>query len=432
MKTQVMFINDTCPNYTIKWGDGKVNTYEAPNTCRQTNVTKKLTHTYAKAGSYIVRITYNAKGYSKTVTVPKDITKVTSFGLADVASVSIKQADPIPAAVDDEYTLYTITLKTGKVVEVKNYGNALASMNEKAFRDAGYTGDIAALKKMATAPVVTPFALTDVKSVVVTNADPIPAAVDDEYTLYTITLKTGKVVEVKNYGNALASMNEKAFRDAGYTGDIATLKKMATTTPVATTFALTEVLSVTMKNVDPVPVAVDDEYTLYTITLKSKKVVEVKNYGNALASMNEKAFRDAGYTGDIVALKKMATAPVTTTFALTDVKSITSKYVDPSPLMADEEYTLYAITLKSGKVVEVKAYAFAPVDARNKAFKDAGYTGDIVALLKLVVVLPSPISVSNSASSTGVVRGASTTNLKAQLDELLLQALKLQAEAAAL
>jgi hypothetical protein len=71
------------------------------------------------------------------------------------------------------------------------------------------------------------------------------------------------------------------------------------------------------------------------------------------------------------------------TFTIKDVKSVTSKYVDPSEQMADEEYTLYTITLKSGKVVEVKQCGFCAPKGRDEAFKKAGYRGDVDALRKM-------------------------------------------------
>ncbi len=274
LNVRVSFQNDNCPNYTIRWGDGKVTNYASPNTCTQTNVTKRVSHEYAKAGNYTVRVTYPSLGktYIKTFTLPKDRTDT---------------------------------------------------------------------------PVVTAFTLTDVKSVTSKVVDPSQLLADDEYTLYTITLVSGKVVEVKNYGFALASANEKAFRDAGYTGDIAALKKMAVSTPT------------------------------------------------------------------------------TITFALVDVKSITSKWVDPSQLLADDEYTLYTITLVSGNVVEVKVPAMIPASTHNEFFVKAGYTGNVAELLKKIAPLPVPIK-------SGAVQGASITDIKAALDQVLAEATALQAAVAAI
>ncbi len=189
---------------------------------------------------------------------------------------------------------------------------------------------------------------------------------------------------------------------------------------------MTDIKSATVRTVNADSEAVDAAYQLYTITLKSGKVIEVKNYGNGTRDMNYKAFTDAGYRGDVAALITFAnTSSSVTRFGITDVKSVTSKNVDPIPMALDDEYTLYIITLKSGKVVEVKNYGFAPAEMNNKAFIDAGYTGNISTLKQMVVVMPSPVN-------PGVVRGASISDLKAALDEILSQALKLQAAVASL
>ena len=72
------------------------------------------------------------------------------------------------------------------------------------------------------------------------------------------------------------------------------------------------------------------------------------------------------------------------TFDLTDVTSITSKWVDPYEMMADEEYYVYTIELESGETVMVEAGGFTTVEYRNQQFADAGYTGDVDALLMKV------------------------------------------------
>jgi len=71
------------------------------------------------------------------------------------------------------------------------------------------------------------------------------------------------------------------------------------------------------------------------------------------------------------------------TFTIKDVKSVTKKYVDPNEQMADEEYTLYTITLKNGKEVKVKECGFCAPNGRDEAFKKAGYRGDVEALRKM-------------------------------------------------
>lgn len=77
-------------------------------------------------------------------------------------------------------------------------------------------------------------------------------------------------------------------------------------------------------------------------------------------------------------------APVIS-FELEDVKSITAKWVDPSPMMADEEYYIYTITLNSNEVIEVQAGGFTTQEYRNEQFEKAGYEGNVDELLEMVV-----------------------------------------------
>jgi len=73
------------------------------------------------------------------------------------------------------------------------------------------------------------------------------------------------------------------------------------------------------------------------------------------------------------------------TFDLTDVQSVTSLWVDPDELMADEEYTLYTITLTDGSVIIVNAGGFTTKEWRIQQFVEAGYRGDMDALTTLAI-----------------------------------------------
>lgn len=70
-------------------------------------------------------------------------------------------------------------------------------------------------------------------------------------------------------------------------------------------------------------------------------------------------------------------------FDLDDVESVTSLWVDPNEMMADEEYFIYTITLTDGEVVTVKAGGFTTTEWKNQQFADAGYTGEVDALVEL-------------------------------------------------
>lgn len=92
---------------------------------------------------------------------------------------------------------------------------------------------------------------------------------------------------------------------------------------------------------------------------------------------------DAEYTDTV-------TVPVAVTaFGLADVANITAQYVDPNKMMADEEYYIYTIELTDGSEVEVETAAFTMLEYRNQQFADAGYTGDVDALLALVSETPT-------------------------------------------
>ncbi len=80
------------------------------------------------------------------------VVTIASYTLADVKAVTKKTVDPIPTAIDDEYTLYRIVLLNGKVHEVK-VGFMPISYRDEQFRKTGYTGDIAKLMAMATSVV---------------------------------------------------------------------------------------------------------------------------------------------------------------------------------------------------------------------------------------------------------------------------------------
>lgn len=123
--------------------------------------TSSFSHTFSSAGSYTVNLYTAAYGTTDIVNSTKrelaqvnvmisgGTTSSGSYTLSDVASVTKRNVDPIPSAIDDEYTEYTITLKNGTKYGVKVYGNATLSMNEQGFRNTGYTGDVQALMKIA-------------------------------------------------------------------------------------------------------------------------------------------------------------------------------------------------------------------------------------------------------------------------------------------
>lgn len=68
-----------------------------------------------------------------------------SYRIDSVVSVSTESVDPLPEATDDEYTLYTITLKDGSIHEVKVFGMMERTSVERLFTETGFVGDVATL-----------------------------------------------------------------------------------------------------------------------------------------------------------------------------------------------------------------------------------------------------------------------------------------------
>lgn len=56
------------------------------------------------------------------------------YGLTDIMSVTRKSVNPIILAIDDEYVLYRIVLKTAQVYEVKVFGNQLSTTRDTNFK----------------------------------------------------------------------------------------------------------------------------------------------------------------------------------------------------------------------------------------------------------------------------------------------------------
>ncbi len=90
------------------------------------------------------------KAQKKLDALKREDTSQKKFGLKDIKKVTWKKVDPIPNAIDDEYSLYTIKLKSGQTVEVKVCGYCMSEDREAAFKKAGYHGDVTELTDLAT------------------------------------------------------------------------------------------------------------------------------------------------------------------------------------------------------------------------------------------------------------------------------------------
>lgn len=288
---------------------------------------------------------------------------------------------------------------------------ALIKFQEMHLQDSatGYFGSMTkdVIRNQCNAPgddVATSFKLTDVKMVTMRTLD----VNDNEFDEYTITLKSGKVIKVniRSQMSELAVMN--AFRKVGYTGDIDDLMDMAEEDDGDSTasYGLNDVEMITMKEIDPLAGAIDDEYTLYTITLESGRKIEVRIYGNMISSQIRDAFRNTGYTGDVDDLMDEAEEDEGDTFALRDIESVTKEYVDPSEMMADEEYSLYVVTLKNDTVIEFRVAVYTVAGALEARLREVGYTGDIDDFVDMVETIESDNDFGLSVNVSGMTATA--------------------------
>lgn len=130
---------------SITWGDGNQETvYGLGCSSLQQDVT--LTHEYKKDGSYTVTFTnLQHTNIEQKITLSSVPVKVTPYTIGDVASVTSVNIDPIKMAIDDEYTLYTISLKNGAVHKVQVNGMVPREYINNDVYATGYTGDVEAL-----------------------------------------------------------------------------------------------------------------------------------------------------------------------------------------------------------------------------------------------------------------------------------------------
>lgn len=154
---------------TIDFGDGK--SAKAKNCSAPTDKCEapgKNKHTYAKPGVYNATLTNDRTGErlgSVIIDIPvadpvhdcdyppvsmgpeslkwqKECVDGERWGLSDIQKVTYKPVDPIPGAVDDEYTEYTVVLKRGGgTVVIDVCGFCAPDARKQAFIKAGYTGD---------------------------------------------------------------------------------------------------------------------------------------------------------------------------------------------------------------------------------------------------------------------------------------------------
>lgn len=190
---------------------------------------------------------------------------------------------------------------------------------------------------------------------------------------------TERAVQNWQKANGVVTSGTPATTGYGVFGQNTREKMKAQCNPQVKSYTLADVQSVTKKSVDPIPLAIDDEYTLYTVTLKSGKVHTFKRGFTPLGAF-ENQVKATGYTGNIDALLALATS-VSTTYGFDDVASVT---LDSSKTLFDGP-AVYTIKLKNRTQVVVSVcVSRGCTDAnRDSAFRDSGYTGDIAKLIAL-------------------------------------------------
>lgn len=83
-------------------------------------------------------------------------------------------------------------------------------------------------------------------------------------------------------------------------------------------------------------------------------------------------------------------ASSTAPYVITDIVSVTTRSVDPNPLLADDEYVLYTVTLNDGTVRTIRTAGFSTLEMKQQEFYKSGYSGDITKLMALAT--PQTIS----------------------------------------
>ena len=108
----------------------------------------------------------------------------------------------------------------------------------------------------------------------------------------------------------------------------------------------------------------------------------------------------------------------TTTYTNVDVQSITKQVVAGNRMVADSGYTLYTITLKSGRKIEVKIVGLMTSSMVEAEFRKTEFAGSVTNLLAQATVVAAQSTSTGTGGSaspststttrTGYVRGAST------------------------
>lgn len=235
-----------CPSYGIDWGDGTetARTPQAGMPCTQALQQVVEEHTYDEAGVYTVTLQYRDTQYEETVRVRETDEDVASNVDLDVVSTDGRKVT-VEIDIDREDQGNSVCgpvivgsiawgdSTTETVTQLGCSSQGSTEMTHEYDDDGRYTiaveawdGDTDEQRVTMSDTNSEEYELADVRSVVTEDVDPIPDAIDDEYTRYTITLENGTVHNVRRYGMAPYTAFVSDIRDTGYVGDIDDLLDM--------------------------------------------------------------------------------------------------------------------------------------------------------------------------------------------------------------
>jgi hypothetical protein len=270
LKASVTFaLSNGCSGYVISWGDDtttKLAGSPVGSRCTMAIVNVSKEHTYAKAGTYTVKVErLNGSRVrdvsTKEIKVGADVkpatlvTPVITQFIARPSNISKGQSATLSWKVNNanrcviqggtqEYNVPAEgRLMILAVTPTQTTVYKLWCVNDPGTGKDGPSADktvtvtvkdLAPNKATSTSDTAASFTLTDIKSVTKQDVDRTPQAADSKYTLYTITLKNGRVEQVKLGGLITLSMVEAEFRKTGFTGSVSNLLAQATVVSTAT------------------------------------------------------------------------------------------------------------------------------------------------------------------------------------------------------
>lgn len=251
-----------------------------------------------------------------------------TYVYADTESITKRYIDPSVAMADEEYTLYTIILKSGRKISVKIFGRTVLGTTEEAFRKTGFVGDVTYLMNRAkelpaetkvpepsSAPQPTPAPTT-------TPRVKLPQETTGGCVSGTTTYSVGDTRQT-----IVVAGQTRVVADASFVCRAGKWVIEGSLPKNPFSYSLSEVKSVTFKEINAEPIKKGSGVLLsnktervYTITLKNSRVITVREQLSSGSSEND-PFKKSGYVGNSTKLKAMATIVPVVKGAATDIWS---------------------------------------------------------------------------------------------------------------